>query len=151
MNIIEILAATHTCAQVKSDSKKSALEKISQLLTQNNESITSKEVLNALIDREKLGSTAIGYGVAIPHARIDGLTKPVGALVQLHQAVHFDTPDDEGVDLLFGLLMPMECSDEQLKILALLAELFSAESFRDQLRAAKDNENLYDIAIGQLS
>ena len=147
MNIIEILPASNTCAQINCDSKKSVLEKMSQMLTQNTQGITQKEVFNSLIEREKLGSTAIGYGVAIPHARIEGIHKPIGALLQLHQPIHFDAPDEESVDLLFGLIMPMECTEDQLRVLANLAEFFSNAALRDALRTAQDHQTLYHIAV----
>lgn len=149
MNIIEILSAGQTCIQVNCDSKKSVLEKLSQVLTQSTQTITQKEVFNSLIEREKLGSTGIGFGVAIPHARIEGIHKPIGALLQLRQPISFDAPDEEGVDLLFGLLMPMDCTEEQIKVLGALAELFSSQELREKLRAAHDNNALYRIATGK--
>ncbi len=147
MNIIEILPASNTCAQVNCDSKKSVLEKMSKLLTQNTQGITQKEVFNSLIEREKLGSTAIGFGVAIPHARIEGIHKPIGALLQLHQPIHFDAPDEECVDLLFGLIMPMECTEDQLRVLASLAEFFSSATLRDALRTARDDQTLFQVVV----
>jgi PTS system nitrogen regulatory IIA component len=148
MKIFELLTATHIAANIVCVSKKSALENVCRLATHGISSITHKEALNALIEREKLGSTALGHGVALPHARILGLDKPLAALVHLATPVNFDAPDDEPVDLLFGLLMPTESTEEHLKILSVLAELFSIKSFREQLRTAKSDEEFYRIATG---
>lgn len=151
MNITQFLTASNFATNVDCVSKKSALENICLLATQGNSTIKQKDALNALIEREKLGSTAIGYGVALPHARIEGLDKPLAALIHLAHPINFDSPDDEPVDLLFGLLIPIEHTEEHLKILSKLAELFSVKSFREQLRQAKTNDDLYHILAGKTS
>lgn len=150
MNIIELLTASNFAAKANCVSKKSALESVCLLATQGVSSIKQKDALNALIEREKLGSTAIGFGVALPHARLEGLDKPLASLIQLVNPINFDSPDDEPVDLLFGLLIPIENTEEHLKILSKLAELFSVKSFREQLRDAKSDEELYRIVTGKL-
>ncbi len=149
MNITKFLTASNFAANVNCVSKKSALENVCLLATQGISSIKQKDALNALIEREKLGSTAIGYGVALPHARLDGIDRPLAALIHLTSPINFDSPDDEPVDLLFGLLIPVENTDEHLKILSKLAELFSIKSFREQLRNAKTNEDLFQIMTGK--
>lgn len=149
MKIAELLTTQNIAAHISSDSKKSALESVCRLATLGNSFVTQKEALNSLIEREKLGSTAIGHGVALPHARLAGLTKPLGALIHLNSPINFDAPDDEPVDLLFGLLMPLESTSEHLKILSQLAELFTVKSYREQLRRAKTDEEFYQIATGK--
>lgn len=151
MNIIELLKASNFATKVNCVSKKSALESVCQHATQGISSIKQKDALNALIEREKLGSTAIGYGVALPHARLEGIDKPLASLIQLVNPINFDAPDDEPVDLLFGLLMPVENTAEHLKILSKLAELFSVKSFREQLRDAETDEELYRIVTGKIA
>lgn len=150
MNITELLTASNFAAKVNCVSKKSALESVCLLATQGNSSIKQKDALNALIEREKLGSTAIGFGVALPHARLEGLDKPLASLIQLVNPINFDSPDDEPVDLLFGLLIPIENTEEHLKILSKLAELFSVKSFREQLRDAKSEDELFRIVTEKL-
>lgn len=146
MNISDILSLHSTAAHAHSESKKSALELISKLAASHVTTLESRNVLSTLINREKLGSTAVGHGVALPHARMHGIDKPVGVLVQLVKPIDFDAPDDQPVDLLFGLLIPEDATEEHLNTLAMLAEHFSAETFRDKLRQAQNNDELYDIA-----
>jgi PTS system nitrogen regulatory IIA component len=148
MKLIDILSTHNIAANVSSLSKKAAIESVCKLATQGVSTITEKEALNALIEREKLGSTAIGYGVALPHARLEGLDKPLAALIHLLTPIPFDAPDDEPVDLLFALFIPEETIEEHLTILSDLAELFSIKNYREQLRAAKTDEEFYNIAIG---
>lgn len=146
MKIADILSQQNTAAHAHSESKKSALELISKLAAAHVNQLKSREVLHHLIRREKLGSTAVGHGVALPHARLNGITKPIGVLVQLNRPIDFDAPDDEPVDLLFGLLIPEDASDEHLHTLAMLAENFGMESFREKLRHADNTDELYEFA-----
>jgi PTS system nitrogen regulatory IIA component len=148
MKIVELLTAQNIAANVSSVSKKAAIESVCKLAMQGTSTVTEKNAFNALIEREKLGSTAIGHGVALPHARLAGLDKPCAALIHLVTPIHFDTPDDEPVDLLFALLIPIESTDEHLKILSELAELFTVKSYREQLRRAKTDDEFFRIATG---
>jgi PTS system nitrogen regulatory IIA component len=106
-------------------------------------------VFAQLIAREKLGSTGLGQGIAIPHCRMDACPEPIGTLVTLEKAIDFDAPDDKPVDLLFALLVPGEAHQQHLDILANVARLFSQGNFCQQLRAAKDNEELFTVATSQ--
>jgi nitrogen PTS system EIIA component len=149
MKIFELLSAQNIAANVIGVSKKNVLETLCQLAIQDTIIITPKSALTALIEREKLGSTAIGHGVALPHARMPNLDRPLAALIHLAHPITFDGPDDEPVDLLFGLLMPDESTATHLKILSELAELFSIKSYREQLRNAKTDEEFLHIATGK--
>lgn len=149
MNMVELLSTQNVAIRVTSTSKKSALESLCELALYGTAVITQKEALNALIEREKLGSTAIGHGVALPHTRLEGIDRPLGALILLAEPLHFDAPDDQPIDLLFGLLMPIDSTEEHLKILAEIAGRFSLKSYREQLRSAKSNEEFYRIATGK--
>jgi nitrogen PTS system EIIA component len=146
MKIFELLTTQNIAANVSSVSKKAAIESVCKLATLGVSTVTEKEALNALIERERLGSTAIGHGVALPHARLAGLDKPHAALIHLTTPIHFDAPDDEPVDLLFVLLIPIDSTEEHLKILSELAELFTVNSYREQLRRAKTDEEFFRIA-----
>lgn len=100
-----------------------------------------------LIQRERLGSTGIGNGIAIPHCRIPNLTQVVGALVTLDNPIDFEAIDDNPVDVIFVLLVPEESFEEHLETLATLAGLFNQDAFCDALRNADSDEQLYNAAV----
>ena len=147
MNISDILTPERTFADLKCASKKRTLESISHWLGDQMSEFDGKELFNALINREKLGSTGFGDGIAIPHCRLDSCTQVTGALIRLAKAVDFDAIDAQPVDLLFVLLVPLEATDEHLQILATLAGSFGQPEFRERLRKATDAEVMYKIAI----
>ena len=144
--LTEILSPMRTVARAPGLSKKRLFETIAQLVCENERSPNYDDILDHLIAREKLGSTGLGQGIAIPHCRVGDCTQPVGALLSLEAPIPFDAPDDQPVDLLFVLLVPEEARQEHLDILADIARLFSQPQFCEQLRAAKESRNLYDIA-----
>lgn len=147
MNISDILTPDRTFSDLKCASKKRTLESISHWLGDQMSEFDDKELFNALINREKLGSTGFGDGIAIPHCRLDSCTQVTGALIRLAKAVDFDAIDAQPVDLLFVLLVPLEATDEHLQILATLAGSFGQPEFRERLRKATDAEAMYKIAI----
>lgn len=106
---------------------------------------TDRDIFEALFTRERLGCTGLGHGVALPHSRMENLEEPIAALITLSNGVDFEAPDDQPVDLLVGLLVPENCNDEHLKILAAMAKHFSLDSFRDEVRefSANQNNDLY--------
>lgn len=122
----------------KATSKKRALEEMGRLLATIAPDLTQDKVFDHLLERERLGSTGLGHGVALPHARIKGLTQACGALIQLDGGIDYDAIDGRPVDLIFGLLVPHDATQEHLQLLATLASLFSNEDFRSQLRKAHD-------------
>jgi PTS system nitrogen regulatory IIA component len=93
------------------------------------------DILACLSSRERLGSTGLGRGVAIPHGRLAGLSRPVGVVMKLAHGVEFDAPDGKPVDILFALLVPMESTETHLELLAQLAELFADGHMLAELRA----------------
>ena len=144
-------------------SKKRALESLSQLLASGVIGIDSIVIFHQLIDRERLGSTGLGHGVALPHGRFsppqDGSddaqfdlgmapNMTLGCFIKLEQGVDFDSPDAKPADLLFGLLVPEHCTDEHLQVLAALAQMFSDTEFCEQLRNTQTNEELYTMLSG---
>jgi len=134
MKLSEILSPD--CIRLDSDatSKKRALEFASQLLADKDEGLSPREVFDCLIAREKLGSTGLGQGVAIPHGRIAGLDKTIGVFLRLPRGVDFDAPDNEPVDLVFALLVPEESTEEHLQVLASIASYFDSKGSGDALR-----------------
>jgi len=123
-------------------SKKRALEEMGKLLASITTDLTRDKVFDHLLERERLGSTGLGHGVALPHARIKGLSQACGALIHLEHSVDYDSIDGAPVDLIFGLLVPHDATQEHLQILATLATLFSNEEFRSQLRQANDRNDV---------
>jgi len=95
-----------------------------------------------LAAREKLGSTGLGQGIAIPHGRIKGLKEARGAFVRLHEPVAFDAPDGKPVAQVFVLLVPEQATDLHLQLLSELAQMFSERAFRDRLASAKNPNDL---------
>ncbi len=148
MHIIELITLERVACCEESSSKKRTLEQISQLISASVPQTTTNEVFDSLIGRERLGSTGLGHGVAIPHGRINGLTEPVGAFVRLKHGVDFDAQDRKPVDLLFALLVPQEATDVHLQLLAQLARMFSDSAFTKRLRATRDNQELYALLSG---
>ncbi|MDC9719953.1 MAG: PTS IIA-like nitrogen regulatory protein PtsN [Gammaproteobacteria bacterium] len=147
MKISDILTPARTLADLNCVSKKRTLESISHWLAEQMPDFNGREVFNALINREKLGSTGFGDGIAIPHCRLSSCTQVTGALIRLSTAVDFDAIDQQPVDLLFVLLVPLEATDEHLQILATLAGSFGQPEYREQLRNAADANAMYQIAI----
>jgi PTS system nitrogen regulatory IIA component len=147
MTIAAILTPSRTYCAVTGSSKKRVLERISQLISEDIPALEYSTLFKNLIAREKLGSTAIGEGIAIPHCRMSMCDEVTGALIRLQEAVDFEAADDKPVDLLFVLLVPEQACDEHLQALAELAGLFNREDFRTALREAGDSQQMYEAAI----
>jgi nitrogen PTS system EIIA component len=144
MQLSDILAPQRVLAGAHASSKKRALELLSQLLAESTDT-TQHEIFESLTARERLGSTALGYGVALPHGRMKKISATRGAFVQLVQGVDFDAADRGPVDLMFAIVVPEQCTEEHLQLVAQIAELFSNEAIRNQLRQAKDSATLLDV------
>jgi len=145
--IADILTLERTQLGAHCTSKKRLLEHVSDFLSGHIADTTADEIYDNLITREKLGSTGIGEGIAIPHSRLRQCVNTVGALFLLDEAIDFDAIDRQPVDLIFVLLVPEEATEEHLKTLSMLATLFNDPNFRSTLRHANDTQNLYDLAI----
>lgn len=123
-------------------SKKKALEALSALLERSADAVDATQIFDSLVARERLGSTGLGHGIAIPHGRLAQLERTAGALLILEEGIDFDAPDRQPVDILFGLLVPEACNDAHLQILAGLAAMFSDADLRNALRACSDEPAL---------
>ena len=145
MQLSEILDVNRISRDINVLSKKRALEELSNLITKDQPQLDASGIFDSLISRERLGSTGVGYGIAIPHGRIKNCNKITGAFIQLNQGVDFDAIDNQPVDMLFALAVPEESTDEHLQVLALLASMFNDESFREKLRNSKNNEETYKL------
>ncbi len=131
----ELLAPERVRCKAIAGSKKRALEMGASLLSGAVPSMSRMSIFEALNTRERLGSTGLGHGMALPHGRVRALAGPVGACLTLAEAIDFDAPDGERVDLLFFLLVPRDCNEDHLQILATLAEMFNDARLREALRS----------------
>lgn len=131
-------------------SKKRVLEQAARLLTAGAEEPTSEQVFERLLERERLGSTGLAGGVALPHARMPGIEESRGAYLRLAEPVEFDALDGQAVDLVFALVVPEDATEEHLRLLARLASMFNDEALRESLREA-DSERSLEILTGQPS
>jgi PTS system nitrogen regulatory IIA component len=142
--IAKLLPLANVLLDLDAGSKKRVFERVG-LLFENNHNIARSVVFDSLFAREKLGSTGLGKGVAIPHGRIKGLKEAVGALVRVKEPIPFDAPDGEPVGLAFVLLVPERATDLHLQILSELAQMFSDAAFRAQLVAAPTTEDAHRL------
>jgi len=147
MKLTAILGADRVASGVAVTSKKKALEELSRLLEKGSGGVKSTDIFNSLTAREKLGSTGLGHGVAIPHGRMAGIQSSVGAFLRLKHPVDYDAHDGQAVDLVFGLVVPVAATEEHLKHLAAIAEKFSEEEFCKQARAAADERALHALLV----
>ncbi len=145
MRIPEILSTDRILCSADITSKKSALETLSKLMAGPEPSLTYTEIFDCLNARERLGSTGIGNGVAIPHGRFQHIKQPVAAFLKLKSGVDYDAVDQKPVDLMFSLLVPADSTDEHLQILSCLAEKFSDASLIRRLRLKSSPEKIYEI------
>ncbi|GAB2796208.1 PTS IIA-like nitrogen regulatory protein PtsN [Halomonas shantousis] len=147
MRLENILPPERTLFGVTGGSKKRVLEFFSTFIAQNTPSLDSQEVFSRLIGRERLGSTGIGNGVAIPHARNPHCKTPIAGFLRLQTPIDFDAIDGEPVDLIFVLLVPEEADDTHLALLAQVAGVMNDATTRTKLRQAGSQRELHDILI----
>lgn len=145
-NIAKILPLANVLLDLEVSSKKRAFEQAG-LLFENNCSIARSTVSDNLFARERLGSTGLGHGVAVPHGRIKGLKAPIAAFVRLAEPIPFESPDGEPVSLLIFLLMPDNVTQQHLEILSEIAEMLSNEAFRETLNTESDATVIYEKII----
>lgn len=145
-SISQILIPQRTQMGAQCTSKKRLLEYISNFLSDKIEDAQSDDIFDRLIAREKLGSTGIGEGIAIPHSRLRECNETIGALFVLTDPVDFDSIDRKPVDIVFVLLVPEEATEQHLQTLKMLAEKFNQEDFRNRLRQAQSDDDLYQQA-----
>jgi len=147
IDISAVLTADNIAVSSEVSSKKRVLEALSQLMIMGHPELNPKLLFAAMMDRERLGTTAMGNGIAIPHGRMEGLEQTVGGFIQLKPGINFDAPDNQPVDLVFGLLVPESADAEHLALLSSIAQFFNNAENCAQLRAAKDNKILLKILI----
>jgi len=140
----QILPPPQVLVRVEATSKKRAFEEAG-LLFENLHGLNRSLVTDSLFARERLGSTGLGHGVAIPHGRIKGLKTPMAAIFQLQVPIGFDAPDELAVNLLVFLLVPEAATQKHLEILSEIAELLSDSALREQLKTISDAAALHHL------
>lgn len=145
MLISDLLSPERIRCDVHTSSKKRLLELISEELARNSDEFSKREIFESLCARERLGSTGLGKGVAIPHGRVKGTQHVEASFFRLTKPLSFDAADGEPVDLLFALAVPEECGEDHLKLLANIAELFSDPELLQQLRDADSSGKLLQL------
>ncbi len=150
MNIGELLDRTAISMRVGAANKKKALAVIAEIAARNF-GLEPAAVLDALLEREAAGSTGVGHGVAVPHARLDGLERMRGVFVRLEQPVEFESIDDQPVDLLFALFAPRNAGAEHLRALAKVSRQLRQGDLREQLRKARSADAVHALLVQDLS
>jgi nitrogen PTS system EIIA component len=145
MDIADILTPDCVFPEMECHSKKDALDTLAKTIADSDNSTSQTEVFDCLIARERLGSTGLGNGVAIPHGRLKLGKKTIAAFIQLDKGIEYDAVDKLPVDLLFALIVPEDSTDEHLQTLAKLAEKFSDTETLNKLRQSSTSTEMYSI------
>jgi PTS system nitrogen regulatory IIA component len=144
----QFIVAGRIGANLEIGSKKRLLEVLGELLAAAEPGLQADAVFEHLLERERLGSTGLGHGIALPHARMKEVTEAVGAFVQLRRGIDFDAVDDKPVDLAFALLVPESANEVHLQLLSNLASMFSDPQLRESLRRATSTDEILGLLSG---
>ena len=147
MQIQSLLTRGRTLCDIEGVSKKRVLEILANTIAQDIPAIDADDLFRRLIAWERLGSTGIGHGIAIPHCRVENYEGVIGALITLNQPIDFDSIDSEPVDILFAMLVPENAESAHLQTLAGLAESLQKPDFVNALRQATNPEDLFQAAL----
>ena len=142
--LASILPPSQVLVRVDATSKKRAFEEAG-LLFESLHGLSRAQVTDSLFARERLGSTGLGHGVAIPHGRITGLKAPMAAVFLLQTPIGFDAPDEQPVGLLIFLLVPEAATQKHLEILSEIAELLSDEPLRERIKSCTETDELHKL------
>ncbi len=146
MNIKSLLTPSRVLCHIEASSKRCALEILANTIAKDIPAIDADALFRRFMARERLGSTGIGYGIAIPHSSVEECSDATGALITLTEPVDFDAIDSQPVDILFAMLVPEAAHGAHLQNLAALANAMNNEEFRRQLRDANSDAALYQAA-----
>lgn len=146
--IAAILTPADVLLGVDALTKERAFEEIARFIAKRHR-LLEAEVRASLIEREKIGSTGLGFGIAIPHARVKGLDRPIAAFVRTKYPIAFGAPDDKPVSDMLVLLVPPEVADEHLHLLAEVAEMFADRTLRERLRTRVDAAAVHALLAGR--
>jgi nitrogen PTS system EIIA component len=142
--IAQLLPEANIALNLEATSKKRLFEQIGALFESHSQ-IARSVVFDSLFARERLGSTGLGQGIAIPHGRIKGLKQAMGAFVRPQQPIPFDAPDGKPVEQVLVLLVPEHATEEHLELLSELAQMFGERSFREQVAMAADAAEVHQV------
>ena len=147
MSLQEIIKPDGVLCNATARSKKHCLEILSELLTRNYADLASDDIFESLIERERLGCTSLDKGAAFPHCRIDGIDQSTAVLIKLSEPVDFDSPDGEPVDIVVGMMLPLEIDDEHRADIKLVTEVLADPALRARLREMNSSKDLYEALI----
>lgn len=147
MTVRNFIEPDNVLSNVEGRSKKHCLEVLSELLARSASGISNEEIFAKLVERERLGCTSLENGIAFPHCRLAGVDRSRGALMKLAEPIEFDSPDGEPVDLVFGLVVPEEISDEHRAEIAEITGLLEDPVLRERLRNASSSKELYSAFV----
>ncbi|MBL42847.1 MAG: PTS IIA-like nitrogen-regulatory protein PtsN [Rhodospirillaceae bacterium] len=150
MEINKILSSETIISDLKVSGKKHLFQELSQKASQI-VGVKDRVILTTLLDREKLGTTGIGQGVAIPHGKISELKKPIGFFARLIDPIEFEAVDDKPVDLIFLLLAPEDANAENLKTLAKISRMLRDKNLCDKIRGSVGNDALFSVLTDSLT
>jgi PTS system nitrogen regulatory IIA component len=145
--IASLLPASHVLVDLPAADRRAVFEQVAALL-EGKTGIKRGTILDSLLARERLGSTGLGQGIAIPHGRVRGLREATGAFVRTREPIEFEAPDERPVNLIFALLVPEKSTDLHLEILGELAQMFSNREQRAKLSAARDSLEVQRLIAG---
>ena len=143
----QVLSAERVYTGAFGVSKKRVLQSLAERLAASLDGVGEVDLFDQLIARERLGSTGLGQGIAVPHCRLAQIERPIAALAKLDEAVDFESPDRKPVDLLFVLVVPEAATDDHLNLLAAVVERFNDSALVKSLRQAADSQTLYQQFI----
>jgi PTS system nitrogen regulatory IIA component len=146
MTISALLSPQRIFLDVEVSSKKKLLELIANIVADQAQ-LKESSIYSNLLNRERLGSTGLGHGFAVPHARVENLEQTIGCLFRLKEPVNFEAPDNQPVDLVFTIIIPQEATEEHLMILSSLAKLFSQSDLRNAIHHATSKDEIAQIIL----
>ena len=147
MLLEQIINPDSVLCNAQARSKKHCFEILSELLVRPVPEISSEDIFERLVERERLGCTSLDQGVAFPHCRVEGLDTTIAALIRLSEPVDFDSPDGELVDLVFGLMVPEKINESHQANIRSIADLLGDQILRQKMRDATTSNELYDSLI----
>lgn len=145
----EFLVPERVLLDLETSSRKRLFEHIAELSSHGLEEVSEGCILKKITERERLGSTGLGRGIAVPHGRIENLEEPVISVVKLSNPIDYDAPDEQPVWLAVGLLVPIEANEAHLKLLSLLVTRFQDESFIDSMKQCHSREQVVALFDGR--
>lgn len=143
MQIQELISPDRVEFSMPATSKKRLLERLGELMQVDAPDLDEHAAFQSLLDRERLGSTGIGHGVALPHGRLKGLNKAIGVFATLEKEIDYDAIDHEPINMVFALLVPEQATDAHLQILARIANVLNNDKTRAQILGAKNKDEVY--------